>query len=58
MERRLKVRLEFEPRDLWIGIYWESCVIGKMQHYDVWVCIMPTLPIHIMYAYTYKAFRG
>lgn len=36
-----KIRIEFKPQDLWIGIYW------KWPH--VWICIIPMLPIHLWF---------
>ncbi len=39
------IRFRFEPRDIWVGIYWKwwKCVAGK--YLDVYVCILPMLPI-------------
>lgn len=39
----MKVRLEFNPRDLWIGAYWKRSEGGGL---DVWVCLVPALPLH------------
>ncbi len=38
--------LLFEPRDLWIGVYWNRTTRGPL-HTDVFVCIIPMLPIKI-----------
>lgn len=40
----MKVSLKFEPRDLWIGLYWtiERSYSSRMM---VYLCIVPTLPI-------------
>jgi len=48
----VRVRIEFKPQDLWLGLYWKVD-----PHYynekrdgewvDVWVCLIPMLPIHI-----------
>ena len=47
----MRVRVEFKPQDMWIGVYWE--VDGSDDDFwrtiDIWVCIIPTLPIHISY---------
>ena len=48
------IRLEFKPQDLWIGVYWKSEFVPSDFSYreghwvwDIWVCIIPMLPIHI-----------
>ncbi len=37
------VCLEFKIQDLWVGVFWrrDGCCV------DVWICVLPTLPIHI-----------
>jgi hypothetical protein len=37
--------LEFKQQDAWIGAYWRrdgNCI-------DVWVCLLPMLPLHFSY---------
>lgn len=48
-ERRLRVRLEWKPQDLWIGVYWKRSdeQSRAILLYDVWICILPMLPIHL-----------
>lgn len=41
--RRWSVRLEWKPQDLWIGVFWKK----ETLYVDVWVCVLPCLPIHI-----------
>jgi hypothetical protein len=54
----MRVRLEFKIEDMWIGVYWKSsCTTlahmdGKepevtYNQLDIWVCLLPCLPIHI-----------
>ncbi len=48
----MSVRLEFQPQDCWIGVYWcKSLVIAarnkRRRRRDIWICIIPMLPIHI-----------
>lgn len=46
----LGIGLEFEPRDLWIGLYWnrgEQYTLGRL--WDMYICIIPMLPLHIMF---------
>lgn len=38
----LKLQIEWEPRDLWIGVYWRMG--GPFLH--VYVCVFPCVPIH------------
>lgn len=45
-----KVRLEFKPQDLWVGVFWKK---GGERGFDseninIWICILPMVPIHIM----------
>jgi hypothetical protein len=41
--RHIRIRLEFKVQDLWIGIYWSTTDSAT----DIWICLLPTLPIHI-----------
>jgi hypothetical protein len=50
LPRYRRIRLEWKPEDLWVGLYWRygdgrsvSC------EHNIWLCIVPTLPIHITY---------
>lgn len=52
------VRLEWKPQYLWIGVYWKRSVekgcynnACRPSHYyvfDIWVCVLPCLPIHFV----------
>ena len=37
------VSIKFEPRDIWIGVYWDR----RSRWLFVYVCIIPMLPIVI-----------
>lgn len=40
---RWRVAVQFKAADLWIGVFWAN-------HHglvDVWICVVPCLPIHI-----------
>ena len=44
------IRLEFKPRDLWVGVFPKKRVLimsGPKFRTDVWICFLPMLPIHI-----------
>lgn len=40
---RPKVRITFEKRDLWVGVYWNAWV--DPQELRLYICIVPMLPI-------------
>lgn len=40
--RRWFVRVERKMQDAWVGVYWDRAPLAL----DVWVCIVPMLPIH------------
>jgi hypothetical protein len=39
--------LEVKPQDLWVGIYWKLDRTVWVTQLDIWVCIVPMLPLHI-----------
>jgi len=42
--------LIFEPRDLWIGIYWDGKKLGEYdRELTIYVCLLPCLPIRLHY---------
>ena len=50
MTRRWFIRLEWKPRDCWVGAFWKGGTfrgrLDEKPYLDVWVCIIPMLPIH------------
>lgn len=48
-----RIRLLWEPRDLWVGVYWDRPLpldIGygfKLRTLFIYVCLVPCLPIKI-----------
>lgn len=49
--RRVKVQLQFEPRDLWVGIFWQvrkpPDLPAPYRILHVYICVIPMLPLHI-----------
>jgi hypothetical protein len=43
--------LHFNPHDCWVGIYWKHvlCDACKRKHFNVWLTILPCLPLHIVF---------
>lgn len=43
------MKIKFEPRDVWIGIYWTKSRITTLDSdsecYSFYICIIPCLPI-------------
>lgn len=39
----LKAQLQFEPRDLWVGVFWRKTDIAV----HVYLCLIPCIPLHI-----------
>ncbi len=44
---RFGVRLEFKLRDSWIGAYWERWYTVGNCRLDVWLCLLPMLPLRL-----------
>jgi hypothetical protein len=44
---RWSVALEWNPRDLWVGVYWSRRVVGRAASLHAWVCVVPCLPVHV-----------
>lgn len=41
----MKIQLKFEPRDIWIGVYWTI----TSNVLNVYICIVPLFPIHVQF---------
>lgn len=47
--KKVVARIFFEPRDIWIGVYWNiPYEYGSRHRYlNLYICILPMLPIHV-----------
>ena len=45
--KNVSVRLIWEPRDFWIGVYWERVYEVYERGFDLYVCLVPMFPIRI-----------
>lgn len=53
----MSVSIEFNPHDIWVGIYWRVR-FGRYDTFlrkDVYICLIPCFPIHIWNAPTVSA---
>ena len=46
----LSFSLCFEPRDLWVGLYWSK---GEIYNWFGWLCLIPCLPLRIHFQKSY-----
>lgn len=45
--KRWFCRIEWKPQDLWVGVFWKRQTGYRgLPSLDVWVCLLPMLPIH------------
>ena len=43
---RLIAQFQFEPRDLWVGLFWQRTEIAL----HLYVCLIPLVPLHVTVA--------
>lgn len=46
---RLKAQLQWEPRDLWIGLFWRVNREMAPPFYTlhIYLCLVPLIPLHV-----------
>jgi hypothetical protein len=49
--QRVSIRVLWEPRDLWVGLYWD----GTKDDWRVYVCVVPCFPIRF---HVHRSFGG
>lgn len=49
---RISIRLLWEPRDIWIGVYWNT---NGTKELFIYICLLPCLPLRI---HRQKSFGG
>lgn len=61
----MKIKLLFEPRDFWIGVYWKRRIMTdnnikviQTTTYTFYVCLIPMFPIKIQFARTLTALQA
>lgn len=47
VDQRWIAHLLFEPRDVWIGVYWNDYYETGMHRLTLFVCLIPMLPLMI-----------
>lgn len=43
-------QIEFEPRDVWVGVYWDlERAAPAWSFLRLYICVIPMLPLHICF---------
>lgn len=47
-------KFELKKEDCWIGAFWRKSYVKtdsgpKMSHVDVWLCLIPMVPLHLIF---------
>jgi len=47
------IRIYFEPRDIWVGVYWNKDCDWILS---VYICILPLLPIRLYFMKAHETY--
>lgn len=52
----MNIKFKFEPRDLWVGVYWNltKSIESQYRRLDVYICLIPTLLIHLCFEWGWR----
>ena len=58
----LFARFEWKVEDFWIGVFWRTTIGqfsdgAKRVALDVWICLLPCVPLHITYWYQHRIYH-
>lgn len=47
--KTLKAQFQFEPRDVWLGLFWRTLRQMPPPYYTLhlYICLLPLVPLHI-----------
>ena len=56
IHRNVELRIKFEPRDLWIGAYWNlvRSIESDYRRLDIYLCLLPMLVLHFRFEWGWK----
>lgn len=43
----MHIRLELKLADCWIGVFWKRTELLSYWKWDVWLCLLPCVPLHV-----------
>ena len=47
-DNKFSAKIIWEPRDLWIGVYWDTSRLGDaLSAVRIYICVIPCLPIRL-----------
>ena len=40
----MRCEIKWEPRDLWVGVFWTH---GAYNSFHIYICVVPCFPLHL-----------